>query len=82
LRCRSISRQRFQQAAKITAEQIVEPVHHGILNGGAPGSGWIELQRLIAIGQQLLHIAQLKRLQHQRIAEHRADLGLALPRVA
>jgi hypothetical protein len=28
LRCRSVSRQRFQQAAQISAEQLVEPVQH------------------------------------------------------
>ena len=70
--------QSLQHPSQIAAEQYVQPLHHGSLHRGAPGSVWIELQRLIAIGQQLLHIPQRQRLQHQGIAEHRSDLGVAL----
>ena len=51
---------------------------HGSLHRGMPGSALIQLQRLIAIGQQRLHIPQPQWLQRQRIAEYRADLGMGL----
>ncbi len=79
--------QSLQHPAQITTEQLIKPLHNNTLYGRAPGHGWIKLQGLVAIGQQLLHIPQSQRLKQQRIAEHRAirqlldreEIGYTLP---